>query len=381
MVSQWIIKASKFCNLRCDYCYELPELGDRARMSREQAAVMFDHMAEYYRSKPDAEVHCIWHGGEPMIQKPDYFRMLFAEQRRALAGIQVKNFMQTNLTMLDDERVAFLRDELGAVGVSIDLFGDHRLTLGGRSSQARVLANLDRLQRERIPFGCITVLTRRTLPHLESIFRFYEHLNVGFRILPLFRGATDDQNDGFQLDGQQVLEALCRLFDLWLASPTRIPISPIHDHMAQLLRRRAGAAPDYYNRREFEEVVVVNTNGDLFAEADAYVPGKSWGNIFTSPLSTLLESAAWQRSVRECEGRMAAACARCEYFGACPGFAVAENTRQYVDMIGAGGVTRCVVERGLFAHIERRLDEATVESRLDDEFWRTLAQTPTTATL
>jgi uncharacterized protein len=219
------------------------------------------------------------------------------------------------------------------------------------------------------------------LPHLESILRFYEALNVGFRILPLFRGATDDQNAGFQLGGQEVLDGLCRLFDLWLASPTRIPISPLHDQMRQLLRQRAGGPPKYYDRRTFEEVVVVNTNGDLFAESDAYEPGGSWGNIFTSPLSTLLESAEWERSVSDCESRMAAVCTRCEYFGACPGYAIGENTRHYDDMIDAAGNTRCVVERGLFAHIARRLDEASIESRLDEEFWRALLEAPTTANI
>lgn len=127
--------------------------------------------------------------------------------------------------------------------------------------------------------------------------------------------------------------------------------------------------------------MVVNTNDDLLAKSDAYESGKSWGNIFTSPLSTLLESAEWERSVSECESRMAEVCARCEYFGACPGYAIGENTRHYVDMIDAAGNTRCVVERGLFAHIARRLDEATIESRLDEEFWQALLEAPTTATL
>jgi uncharacterized protein len=45
MLTQWIIKISKFCNLRCDYCYEMPELGNRARMSRDEIVAMFQNMA------------------------------------------------------------------------------------------------------------------------------------------------------------------------------------------------------------------------------------------------------------------------------------------------------------------------------------------------
>ena len=30
---QFVLKISKYCNLRCDYCYEFPHLGDKARMA------------------------------------------------------------------------------------------------------------------------------------------------------------------------------------------------------------------------------------------------------------------------------------------------------------------------------------------------------------
>jgi uncharacterized protein len=379
MLTQWVIKVSKFCNLRCEYCYELPELGNRARMSEAHVAAMFDHMAEYYAARPGSQIHCVWHGGEPLLQEPDYYRRLLAEQRRRLAGIEVRNFIQTNLTALDDDRIAWLR-ELDGVGVSLDLFGNHRMSLGGKSSQERVLRNLDRLRRERVRFGCITVLTRRNLPSIESIFRFYEQINASFRLLPLFRGATDDQNFDFQVSAREVLDALCRLFDLWLASPTRIKIAPLSDLLDVLLRRRAGAAPDYYNRRDWEEVIVVNTNGDLYADADAYVPGKAWGNIFDAPLASLVGAPAWERSVGEAEARMAVACAGCEYFGACRGHAVAEDSRLYDDARGSDGRVRCVVERGLCAHIERRLDEAEAGGRIGPELWgRTSPSRPAVA--
>lgn len=373
MVTQWVIKVSKFCNLRCDYCYEFPELGNRARMSREQASAMFANMADFYSGQPGAQVHCVWHGGEPLLQEPDYYHMLLAEQRRWLGTLDVKNAVQTNLTVLDESRIALLRDGFDGVGVSVDLFGNHRLNLAGKPSQDRVLANLDRLQEAGVRFGCITVLTKRNLPHLESIFRFYERANLSFRILPLFRGATDPQNAGFQVTAREVLDGLCHVFDLWLASPTQISIAPLSELMAQLLRSRAGDEPDYYDRRQWEEVVVVNTNGDLYADADAYLPGRSWGNIFATPLGRLLGGAEWERSVRATEARMAAVCASCEYFGTCNGYAVAEDSRDYDDAVDAAGRKRCVVERGLCAHIERRLDEAEAEGKIDPAFWDRLS--------
>lgn len=361
---QWIVKVSKLCNLRCDYCYELPELGDRTRMSLAQAAAMFTHIAEA-RVEADEPLQFVWHGGEPLLQEPSYFRELFALQRKILDGHAVQNVVQTNLTILDDDRLALLRDDFDAVGVSIDLFGEHRRNLAGRPSDERVLANLDRLQAADVPFGCITVLTQRSLVHIDDIFRFYEATNLSFRILPLFAAATAEQTAGFAVRGIEVLDALCCLFDLWLASPTQIQIAPFSELLQGLARRRRGAPPVYYDRRAAEAMAVVNTNGDLYAVADAYRAGTSWGNLFTAPLGEILASPARERSLRDAELRMASACARCEYFGACRGTAIAEDNRHYADAVDDRGTLRCIVERGLCAHIDRRLDELAGDANIE----------------
>jgi sulfatase maturation enzyme AslB (radical SAM superfamily) len=44
---QIVVKVSKLCNLRCEYCYEYPELGNRAAMSREQLAAMYRSLGDY----------------------------------------------------------------------------------------------------------------------------------------------------------------------------------------------------------------------------------------------------------------------------------------------------------------------------------------------
>jgi len=54
---------------------------------------------------------------------------------------------------------------------------------------------------------------------------------------------------------------------------------------------------------------------------------------------------------------MAGACLSCEYFGACNGFPIAEENRRYADAIH-GGKVACIIERGLFKHLEQRLEEA-----------------------
>ena len=44
---QFVFKLSKYCNLRCDYCYEFPHLGDRARMGLEQIRDALENIKRY----------------------------------------------------------------------------------------------------------------------------------------------------------------------------------------------------------------------------------------------------------------------------------------------------------------------------------------------
>jgi uncharacterized protein len=366
MSVQFVVKVSKFCNLRCGYCYEYPELGNPDRMSIEQIQKMFEHIATYYRDRRELLDHrecCfIWHGGEPLVQDVEYYQAIFAEQKRLLFDVKTVNLVQTNLTLLDDRRIELLKNHFDGVGVSLDVFGDLRLNVAGKPSQLKVLENMARLQQAGIVHGCISVLTQRSLPHLERIFRFYESLDCSFRVLPLFHGAYEAQHLGYEVTGAEVLAALCRIADLWFASDTRIRISPITEQLQELLMRRSPTfEPTYYDRRTAEKVILVNTNGELYSQADAYQPTSAWGNIFRTPLAEILSSEPRARSVQEAEARMAGTCLGCEYFGACSGFPIAEDNRRYADSL-LDGTVACVVERGLFRHLERRLQEAQAGS-------------------
>jgi uncharacterized protein len=214
---QFVVKSSKLCNLRCKYCYEYPELGDRNAISIEQLDLMYVHILEHYSSlNYPVNIEFIWHGGEPLLQSPDYYWQTFSRQQEIFENFagSIKNKVQTNLTILNEERLHLLQYGFDSVGVSLDLFGGLRTTQSDLDSQLRVLKNMDRLNERGIPFGCITVLTKLSLPYIKEIFQFYERMKLSFRILPLFKGAFDDQHQGFEIEADEVLSAYCTLVDL-----------------------------------------------------------------------------------------------------------------------------------------------------------------------
>jgi uncharacterized protein len=356
---QFILKVSKLCNLRCRYCYEYPELGNRKRMSFDDLGRVYAHVNDWLRGRPEpTEVEFVWHGGEPLLVSPDFYRETLGTQRRTFGDrwAAVRNVIQTNLTVLDDDRVRLLRETFDAVGVSLDLFGGLRVDAGGTDSLPRVLTNLDVLRAAEVEFGCITVVTRANLSFVRDIIGFYDELGVAsVRLLPLIDGAYSEQHAGYEITREQVLEALKAAFEALVERDSELVVEPLKRYVDQVIHARTpGAARSVHDKRRFEPVFFVDTDGKVYGYGDLYVPELCYGNLFSSPLEELLAGAGHERAAVLAEQRMATTCKTCRYFGSCDGYPIAE---------GAGRRTRdgradaCIVEHGMLSYLDHRLSE------------------------
>ena len=73
---QFVFKVSKYCNLRCDYCYEFPHLGDMARMSLDQIRAGFQNIKNSVNELAIERVEFIWHGGEPFLIPLEFYEQV-----------------------------------------------------------------------------------------------------------------------------------------------------------------------------------------------------------------------------------------------------------------------------------------------------------------
>jgi uncharacterized protein len=360
---QFVVKTSKHCNLRCQYCYEYAELANKHTISLDQIGKMFEHIASYYQKLDfPVNIEFIWHGGEPLLQHPQFYWQIFDLQHQIfnLPTDRVTNGVQTNLTLLDRERLRLLAEGFDSVGVSVDLFGDLRVYQTGMTSQEKVLENMDRLSAAGINFGCITVLTKYSLDHVSQIYEFYRTMKVPARILPLFKGAFAEQHAGFEISARETLTAYQQLVDLWMADDEIVSISPISEAIEQVLGHYTpNSRTFFYDKREWESIYLVNTDGEIYSYADAYQIERSHGNIFTTPLGDLIAGDRHQQVIDDAEVRMEKTCIDCKYFGSCSGYPIAEGSREYAEL-DADGNAQCIVERGLLAYIEYRFQAAGI---------------------
>jgi uncharacterized protein len=362
---QFVVKTSKFCNLRCRYCYEYPELGDRSTMRREDLQHMYCALAEQFGGQRagagPVEIEFVWHGGEPLLVEPDFYWRSFDDQTRIFddPGITISNTVQTNLSVLDEARLKLLREGFDGVGVSVDLFSKLRVNQGGRDLQPTVLRNMDRLRAADIAFSCIAVLSRANRPHLARMFRFFAEAAISVRLLPVFNGADAEQNAELALSEDETLAAYIELFELWLASEAPIVVEPLSGHVGGVISAltdacAGNAATRTYDKRAWEPIYLVNTDGSVYSYADAYDPKKAHGNLFTQPMTALVLGERHLAVIADAERRMAV-CGGCRHYGgACTGYPMAEESP------GRADAGNCIRERGIIDHIEQRLLELRI---------------------
>ena len=363
---QLVVKISKYCNLRCDYCYEFNELSDKTRMS----LVNIERMLRNLRSAIDAGgisgIEFIWHGGEPLLVSLDYYRKIGEFQNDIFANKEdYQNFVQTNLTILTDRHIDFLKSGnfFDRIGVSFDVFGGQRVDTKGKLRDGDVLANMQTLIDNGIDFGAISVLSRDTLGHAHQTQKFWEAMGMGFRFLPFHLSVDNAQSRKHGLSGQEQVIALSQCFVDWLASESPNRIDPVREYLGYALEFMANGTRVPYDPSADEIIYVVNVNGSVsgIGEGELYSPDLSYGNVFTTPFADIVNSPARRKATALGLARMDRHCRSCPYFGYCPGHHMADASTEDMRIFESNGCTvRHVVE-----FIVKTLDRSEIGAELN----------------
>jgi uncharacterized protein len=81
-----------------------------------------------------------------------------------------------------------------------------------------------------------------------------------------------------------------------------------------------------YSKEEDQIADIVDTDGLLYSNADAYAPTLTHGNPIHQSLEEMRANSGYHLALAESQSRMKSTCESCEYFGSCSGFFMAEAT-------------------------------------------------------
>src|SRR5712664_606436 len=157
-VRDLVLKVASRCNLACDYCY-MYEMADQSwrDQPRFMSTDVIDAVARQIRAA-GVSPQVIFHGGEPLLVKPDRLEQMTATLRDA--GVNTFSIL-TNATLVTPEAVRVLKDNQVRVGVSLDggpeQHDKHRTFPGRQGSWQQAAAGLRQLQEENLLGGMLCV--------------------------------------------------------------------------------------------------------------------------------------------------------------------------------------------------------------------------------
>lgn len=224
-VNLLIKPASSLCNLRCKYCFYEDEAQNRTQHSM---GVMQEALAEqlicqvFQAVEPQGMVSFAFQGGEPTVAGLPFFRRFVAlvkQYRRP--GVGIHYAIQTNGTLLDEDWARFFKEEGFLVGLSLDGFREaheaHRVDASGEGTWKRVLTAKTLLEKYKVDFNALCVVTGRCAAHPEQAYKSLK--NLGFRFIQ-FIACLDPighprGQEPWSLTPEAYGKFLCRVFDLW----------------------------------------------------------------------------------------------------------------------------------------------------------------------
>lgn len=363
----WVVKASKLCNLRCKYCYEWEELADPERMSldlwEKVLIALREHLEESSRKAFHAglvQADIIWHGGEPLLLPASYFEDVLALQRDVfpaawLESGLVQNTMQTNLYKAPEGTLELLKAHGFSLGVSYDATPGTRVTAAGKPTEDRVRENIARVQQLGFDPGAIVVLAGHTAPRLIDVYRELRGTVRDMKLLPLFNGPDSRPMEGLEADNGTLVDALAALFEYWLEDGCAMSVDPLERYFTAVLNTRLGLATRAYDRRHYgDNVMIVNIDGALRTPGASY-DDPPLGNLSRQSISEILSGSVNAATLDREDHVRETVCGSCRYRGGCNTYPL------FASDDGGMETASCPIARPLMARMDRYLDEIGIE--------------------
>ena len=319
--------AGAVCNLDCQYCYyrDKRSLYPDTGALRMTDSLLEEYIVQHIDAVGGPETVFSWHGGEPTTLGVDFFRKAVELQRKHKPpGWRIRNGIQTNGVLLDEEWGRFLAAEDFRIGLSLDgpadLHDPYRVTRGGQPSHRLAMRGYELLRKHAVHTDILCVVHNLNVRHPLTVYRFFREIGCLFLgFLPAVGRAPESPGGvgPYTPSAGDYGAFLCKIFDEWVERDTnRMAVQTFEEAARPALGMEHSLC---VFRETCGQIPVIEHNGDFFP-CDHYVDREHrLGNIRETPLAELLDSPA-QRAFGEAKrDALPRYCRECEALAMCHG--------------------------------------------------------------
>ncbi len=329
--------AGAHCNLHCDYCYYIEKKNyyENVLSCRMSDELLERFIKEYIEAQPVPDVLFTWHGGETLLRDISFYKRVVMLQKRYGQGRNISNSLQTNGTLLNDEWCKFFRDNNFLIGISIDgpehCHDKYRKRNDGNGSFRQVMRGVELLQHYSVEFNTLSVINDYNADYPVEIYNFLK--GIGSRFLqfsPIVERITKNEKQTLQLpeskNGTLASWSVnpikfgnfyIKMFDEWVKNDVGNIFVQLFD---ATLACWVGVSPGVCIFSETcGHAGVMEFNGDVYS-CDHYVfPQYKLGNIYTTPLLSMMLSEKQLEFGQNKYTKLPMQCKSCEYIKLCNG--------------------------------------------------------------
>jgi uncharacterized protein len=324
------------CNLACGYCLA----GANNKMPAMDWNIAKKSVDLAFDMQEADTIAFEYAGGEPLLQFPLMQRLTdYIESHPRRRDRRLFISIQTNATLINDERARWLKEKDIRVGISVDgkptSQNLSRPQVNGKESFTLTLHGIDILQRHEVSFGALVVLNRSNIDSVEELADFLLDNGIhGFRLNPVaFIGDARQNWDLLGLTQEEVITYFKDLLNLIAGRGYLLledNVRSMCDFLTSKQRRTRCMRAECGAGDTFQSVAA---NGDIYPCGRAtQSPGLKLGNIFDKGLVSLSDPARWNpviAEIRERRPENLEDCPTCHYRQLCQSGCSAQAWERY----------------------------------------------------
>lgn len=332
------------CNLDCTYCFylEKKELFPKKQNYTMSVEVLQSYITKYISLQPTSLVQFVWQGGEPTLAGLDFFKRAIKLQRHFAGRKQIKNSIQTNGTLLNDEWCEFFKENDFLVGISLDgpreIHDRYRTDHSGGGSFDHVLRGLRLLQKYGVEYNVMATVGKETAYRPLDIYHFFKEEGVEFiQFTPVIERVAGwhELQQGLKLAGlstvdnedcHQVTEwsvepeaygdFLIAIFDEWVRND--VGTTNVMNFEWALNSWLGISSPNCQHAQKCGTAILLEHNGDVYACDHCVYPECKLGNIVNDDPVAMVEKSICD-GFGDKKSSLTQSCLECEVLMACWG--------------------------------------------------------------